>query len=225
MAGVMDQRVIVVGSGLAGSEAAWQIASRGIAVRLYEMRPAVQTGAHATDHLAGALYNMVGFQTNLRSPEQRRVLRMIRGLEGVHFVRYGQMHRNTFINAPRLLRPTLQAKDAEDLLFTGQITGVEGDLGNIATGLLADLNAARVARGRPPLSLPADTMLGALCHYIAHAEAREFQPMKANFGILPRLRDVRGKGKRGRARAYAARAAASLRSSQSGHIDSLRIVT
>lgn len=177
------------------------------------------------DNLAGDLYNMVGFQTNLRYPEQRRVLRMIPGLEGAQFARYGQMHRNTFLNAPRLLRPTLQAKDADDLLFAGQITGVEGYLGNIATGLLAGLNAARLAHERPALELPGETMLGALCHYIAHAEADNFQPMKANFGILPRLRGAGIKGKRGRARAYAERASAALESFQNQHPELLRIVT
>jgi methylenetetrahydrofolate--tRNA-(uracil-5-)-methyltransferase len=102
------------------------------------------------DDLAGELYNLVGFQTNLTYPEQRRVFRMIPGLQQARFARYGQMHRNTFINSPKLLRPTLQARPREDLLFAGQITGVEGYLGNIATGLLAGVNAARLARTRWP---------------------------------------------------------------------------
>jgi methylenetetrahydrofolate--tRNA-(uracil-5-)-methyltransferase len=161
------------------------------------------------DNLAGTLYNMVGFQTNLKWGEQRRVLRMIPGLEQAEFLRYGMMHRNTFINSPTLLEPTLQWRTRPDLFFAGQITGVEGYVGNAATGLLAGLNAARLMRGASPLTLPPETMLGALCHYITHAEPKDFQPMKANFGILPPLsRPVRNK--RQRYQAYAARALRSL---------------
>ncbi len=165
------------------------------------------------DNLAGTLYNLVGFQTNLKFPEQRRVFRMIPGLEHAEFARYGQMHRNTFIFSPALLRPTLQFHARDDLFFAGQITGVEGYAGNIATGLLAGWNAARVLRGEAPLVLPPETMLGALCHYITHAAAEDFQPMKANFGILPSLETVPGKGRRGRrarAAAYANRALQAL---------------
>jgi methylenetetrahydrofolate--tRNA-(uracil-5-)-methyltransferase len=163
------------------------------------------------DDLAGRLYNLVGFQTNLTFPEQRRVLRMIPGLEGATFVRYGQMHRNTFINSPQLLLPSLQLRDRPDLLFAGQITGVEGYMGNIATGLLAGLNAARIARCEMPLILPPETMLGALCRYVTLAASDTFQPMKANFGLLPPLADsgVR-RNKRQRAQAYSARALASI---------------
>ena len=160
------------------------------------------------DNLAGTLYNLVGFQTNLNFSEQRKVFRMIPGLEKAEFARYGQMHRNTFIFSPKHLRPTLQSHKREDLLFAGQITGVEGYAGNIATGLLAGLNAARVLSGRLPVTLPPTTMLGALCHYITHANAVDFQPMKANFGILPQL-DIKVKGrrnKRQRAEAYVQRA-------------------
>ena len=159
------------------------------------------------DNLAGNLYNLVGFQTNLRFPEQRRVLRMIPGLENAEFVRYGQMHRNTFLASPKLLRPTLQHKVRDDLFFAGQITGVEGYMGNIATGLLAGLNAARLLKGHPLHTLPLTTMLGALCHYVTHADMADFQPMKANFGILPPL-EQKGKklGKRERGKAYAERA-------------------
>ncbi|GAB4501416.1 MAG: FADH(2)-oxidizing methylenetetrahydrofolate--tRNA-(uracil(54)-C(5))-methyltra nsferase TrmFO [Anaerolineales bacterium] len=162
------------------------------------------------DNLAGNLYNLVGFQTNLTFPEQRRVLRMIPGLQNAEFARYGQMHRNTFIASPKLLLPTLQAKTREDLFFAGQITGVEGYMGNIATGLLAGLNAARLLSGATPLELPRETMLGALCHYITHAEMRDFQPMKANFGILPALENAEKQGKRERAARYAARAAQAM---------------
>ena len=163
------------------------------------------------DNLAGNLYNLVGFQTNLRYPEQRRVLRMIPGLENAEFERYGQMHRNTFLASPKLLRPTLQHKKRDDLFFAGQITGVEGYMGNIATGLLAGINAARQIKEQPLLTLPETTMLGALCHYVTHADMADFQPMKANFGILPPL-EYTGKkmGKRERGQAHAARAISDL---------------
>lgn len=162
------------------------------------------------DNLAGDLYNLVGFQTNLKFPEQKRVLRMIPGLENADFMRYGQMHRNTFIASPKLLKPTLQSLQRDDLLFAGQITGVEGYMGNIATGLLAGINAARVFHGEKPLALPPNTMLGALCHYITHADLKDFQPMKANFGILPPLDTPAKIGKRERGKAYAERALAAL---------------
>jgi len=158
------------------------------------------------DNLAGSLYNLVGFQTNLTFPEQKRILRMIPGLEKAEFVRYGQMHRNTFIAAPKVLLPTLQFRRRTDLFFAGQITGVEGYLGNVATGLLAGWNAARLLQDQAPLTLPVTTMLGALCHYITHADLADFQPMKANFGILPPLATTQRMGKRERAKAYAERA-------------------
>ena len=164
------------------------------------------------DNLSGTLYNLVGFQTNLKFPEQRRVLRLIPGLETAEFARYGQMHRNTFIFSPAHLLPTLQSRQREDLFFAGQITGVEGYVGNIATGLLAGWNAARWLTGKQPVTLPPTTMLGALCHYITHADAADFQPMKANFGILPPL-EAPSKGrrnKRQRAEANVARALAEL---------------
>lgn len=162
------------------------------------------------DNLAGSLYNMVGFQTNLKFPEQKRVLRMIPGLEHAEFERYGQMHRNTFIASPKLLCPTLQHKTRDDLLFAGQITGVEGYMGNIATGALAGINAARLLQNKPLLQLPQETMLGALCHYITHASLKDFQPMKSNFGILPPLFLEKKLGKKEKGRAYAERAAESL---------------
>ncbi|HJQ14811.1 MAG TPA: methylenetetrahydrofolate--tRNA-(uracil(54)-C(5))-methyltransferase (FADH(2)-oxidizing) TrmFO [Anaerolineales bacterium] len=162
------------------------------------------------DNLAGSLYNLVGFQTNLKYPEQKRVLRLIPGLESAEFLRYGQMHRNTFIASPRLLRPTLQHIQRDDLFFAGQITGVEGYMGNIATGLLAGINAARVYRNEEPVILPQTTMLGALCHYITHSHLKDFQPMKANFGILPPLEGAAKIGKRERGKMYAERALAEL---------------
>lgn len=162
------------------------------------------------DNLAGSLYNLVGFQTNLKFPEQKRVLRMIPGLANAEFMRYGQMHRNTFIASPKLLRPTLQSIYRDDLLFAGQITGVEGYMGNIATGLLAGVNAARLLNEEEPFTLPPTTMLGALCHYVTHADLKDFQPMKANFGILPPLDLTHKVGKRERGKAYAERALADL---------------
>ena len=162
------------------------------------------------DNLAGSLYNLVGFQTNLKFPEQKRVLRLIPGLENAEFLRYGQMHRNTFIASPKLLRPTLQHIQRDELFFAGQITGVEGYMGNIATGLLAGWNAARLYQGQEPVTLPQTTMLGALCHYVTHADLKDFQPMKANFGILPPLELTSKIGKRERGSAYANRALTDL---------------
>jgi methylenetetrahydrofolate--tRNA-(uracil-5-)-methyltransferase len=162
------------------------------------------------DNIAASLYNLVGFQTNLKFPEQKRVLRMIPGLENAEFERFGQMHRNTFIASPKLLRPSLQHITRDDLFFAGQITGVEGYMGNIATGLLAGINTARLLQGGLPLVLPNETMLGALCHYITHADLKDFQPMKANFGILPPLELEKRTGKRERGQLYADRAANAL---------------
>jgi methylenetetrahydrofolate--tRNA-(uracil-5-)-methyltransferase len=173
------------------------------------------------DNLAGTLYNLVGFQTNLTFPEQERVLKMVPGLANATFARYGQMHRNTFIYSPALLLPTLQFRERDDLFFAGQITGVEGYVGNIGTGLWAGWNAARVLQGKPPLMLPPTTMLGALCHYVTHASAKDFQPMKANFGILPPLDDQPkgGRGKKQRGQMFAARAAADLEALLAEHED------
>jgi methylenetetrahydrofolate--tRNA-(uracil-5-)-methyltransferase len=162
------------------------------------------------DNLAGTLYNLVGFQTNLKFSEQRRVFRMIPGLEQADFERYGQMHRNTFIFSPMHLLPTLQFRRRADLFFAGQITGVEGYMGNIATGLLAGWNAARFLRQLDPITLPSTTMLGALCYYVTHADKVDFQPMKANYGILPALKGARIKGKRQRGEAYSQRALVDL---------------
>ncbi|MFT5121404.1 MAG: methylenetetrahydrofolate--tRNA-(uracil-5-)-methyltransferase [Kiritimatiellia bacterium] len=163
------------------------------------------------DNLADTCYNMVGFQTNLMFPEQKRVFGMIPGLQQADYLRYGQMHRNTFIHAPTQLRNTLQHHQRDDLLFAGQITGVEGYAGNIATGLLAGINAARILQGQAPWALPESTMLGSLCHYVTHARPEDFQPMKANFGIVPPL-EKKVKGKRERATLYADRALSDLKS-------------
>ncbi len=136
------------------------------------------------DNLVGSLYNMVGFQTNLTFSEQKRVFRMIPGLENAEIIRYGQMHRNTYIASPLLLRPTLESKKRPGVFFAGQITGIEGYMGNIASGLLAGINAARWIKQQPLLELPGATLLGALCQYITQADMKDFQPMKANLGIL-----------------------------------------
>lgn len=148
------------------------------------------------DNLAGTLYNLVGFQTNLRWGQQEEVLRLIPGLATAEFVRMGQLHRNTYINSPELLHPTMQYRGRADLFFAGQITGVEGYAGNAATGLLAGINAARLLTGEHPVILPPHTMLGALAHYVTHAEAKHFQPMKANFGLFPTPEKNMSKGDR-----------------------------
>ena len=161
------------------------------------------------DDLAGSLYNIVGFQTNIRWKRQAEILRMIPGLERAEFVRMGQMHRNTFLNAPALLHPTMRFRSRKQLYFAGQITGVEGYVGNIATGFLAALNLSRQLTGLTDWIPPADTMLGALCYYVTHTEPRHFQPMKANLGILPPL-GVKIKNKARRRQAYAERAENSM---------------
>jgi len=161
------------------------------------------------DDLAGRLHNMVGFQTNLRWAEQERVFRVIPGLERAEFVRYGQMHRNTFINSPELLEPTLHCRVGEGIFFAGQITGSEGYVAAIAGGLLAGVNAARLVKGQALRAFPATTMMGALFEYITSAEATQFQPMKPNFGLLPSL-EARVRGKRRRYEAYAQRALRAL---------------
>jgi methylenetetrahydrofolate--tRNA-(uracil-5-)-methyltransferase len=130
-------------------------------------------------------YNLVGFQNHLRFPEQQRVFRMIPGLENAEFLRFGQMHRNTFISAPRLLGPTLQAKKNPDMFFAGQICGVEGYVESIATGLLAGINASLRVLGRETLVPPRSTACGSLAHFIAFSDPDHFQPANISFGLLP----------------------------------------
>ena len=175
------------------------------------------------DNLAGDLYNLVGFQTNMRYGQQADILRLIPGLENAEFVRLGQMHRNTFINSPMSLEPTMQFKHHSSLYFAGQITGVEGYVGNVATGLVAAVNLAHQINGQPEWILPETTMLGALCHYITNAEPKHFQPMKANFGILPSL-DKCIRNKRQRYEAYADRALDDLSASISQLDDRILLV-
>ncbi len=139
------------------------------------------------DNVAGTLYNLVGFQTNLKWEEQKRVFSLIPGLERVTFVRFGQMHRNTFINAPAMLNQSLEARTRTGLFFAGQITGTEGYVGSVSSGYVAGTNAARLCAGSPVLHFPETTMIGALCRYVAHADPTSFQPMKANMGLLQAL--------------------------------------
>ncbi|MGI8933921.1 MAG: FADH(2)-oxidizing methylenetetrahydrofolate--tRNA-(uracil(54)-C(5))-methyltransferase TrmFO [Phormidesmis sp.] len=160
---------------------------------------------------AGQLWNMVGFQTNLRWGEQKRVFRMIPGLENAEFVRMGVMHRNTFINSPELLNGSLQFKVRPTLLAAGQLVGTEGYTAAIAGGWLAGTNAARIALGQTPLTLPVTTMLGALVDFISSAEPKHFQPMPPNFGIIPPLAK-RVRNKRERYGVYRDRAFADLQS-------------
>ncbi|MCL5458149.1 FADH(2)-oxidizing methylenetetrahydrofolate--tRNA-(uracil(54)-C(5))-methyltransferase TrmFO [Loigolactobacillus coryniformis] len=139
------------------------------------------------DNAAGSLYNIVGFQTHLKWGEQKRVFRLIPGLENAEFVRYGVMHRNTFMRSPELLEPTYQSKKRADLFFAGQMTGVEGYVESAASGLVAGLNAARLAQEQAPVVFPQETAIGAMAHYITHTSAKHFQPMNANFGIVKSL--------------------------------------
>ncbi len=137
------------------------------------------------ENLMADSYNLVGFQTHLRFQEQKRVFRMIPGLERAEFLRLGQIHRNTYISSPSLLLPTLQAKRRPDILFAGQICGVEGYVESIATGLLAGINASRLVRGREPLVPPRATACGSLVHFIAFSDPDHFQPTNISFGLLP----------------------------------------
>jgi len=162
------------------------------------------------DNLAGDLYNLVGFQTNLTFPEQRRVFRMIPGLENATFERFGQMHRNTFIAAPLLLNDQYEFKGQPGLFAAGQLAGVEGYAGNIASGLVTGINAARWIKGEPPLDLPQTTMTGALLHYVTHADLQDFQPTKAMFGLVPKPGDGILRSKRDRYVYYGERALADL---------------
>ncbi|MFC3790870.1 FADH(2)-oxidizing methylenetetrahydrofolate--tRNA-(uracil(54)-C(5))-methyltransferase TrmFO [Paenibacillus sp. GCM10012307] len=139
------------------------------------------------DNAAGTLYNLVGFQTHLKWGEQKKVFSLIPGLENAEFVRYGVMHRNTFINSPKLLNPTYQFKERNNLFFAGQMTGVEGYVESAASGLIAGLNAGRLAKGLEPVVFPAETTLGSMAEYITTADFKHFQPMNANFGLFPPL--------------------------------------
>lgn len=158
---------------------------------------------------AGQLWNMVGFQTNLRWGEQKRVFRLIPGLANAEFVRMGVMHRNTFINSPQLLKPTLQFKHQDTVLAAGQLIGTEGYTAAAAGGWLAGTNAARLALGQPPVTIPETTMMGALLEFISSASPKHFQPMPPNFGIIPPL-PTRIKNKRERYGQYRDRSLSDL---------------
>jgi methylenetetrahydrofolate--tRNA-(uracil-5-)-methyltransferase len=151
------------------------------------------------ENLRADSYNLVGFQNHLKYDEQARILRLIPGLENAKFLRYGQIHRNTYINAPSLLTETLNMKRHPNVLFAGQISGVEGYTESIAMGMLAGIHVARTVQGLPVVPPPRETALGSLVHYICHAEAKNFQPANITFDLLPQLdegRRVRDKKQR-----------------------------
>ncbi|MNW30486.1 Methylenetetrahydrofolate--tRNA-(uracil-5-)-methyltransferase TrmFO [compost metagenome] len=180
------------------------------------MNPHTGTLPHAVvqlrqDNAAGTLYNLVGFQTHLKWGEQKRVFSMIPGLENAEFVRFGVMHRNTFINSPKLLQPTYQLKARPTLFFAGQMTGVEGYVESAASGLIAGINAARAAAGQEGIVFPEDTTLGSMARYITTADFEHFQPMNANFGLFPKL-ETRYRKKAEKNEALAHRALDSLKS-------------
>ena len=169
------------------------------------------------ENAGGTMYNLVGFQTNLKFGEQKRVFSMIPALKNAEFLRYGVMHRNTFLDSPRLLNADYSMRKRPDLFFAGQITGVEGYMESAGSGVLAGLNAARRLRGQDPLVLPRETMLGALAGYISDPSVKNFQPMGANFGVLPPLeRPVREKRERYESLSTRALAALSARLREEG---------
>ncbi len=155
----------------------------------------------------GILYNMVGFQTKLTYPEQKRVFRLIPGMAQAEFARLGSIHRNTFVCAPKVLRPTLQLVSRPDLLLAGQLSGVEGYVESTAMGLIAGINAARLAAGREPVVPPPETALGALISHLTRTEAKHFQPSNVNFGLFPPITEKVRKKERGEYRAHKALAA------------------
>lgn len=149
------------------------------------------------DDAAGTLYNIVGFQTHLKWGPQKEVLQLIPGLENAEIVRYGVMHRNTFINSPKVLKSTYQFSNRENLFFAGQMTGVEGYVESAASGLIAGINAARLVKGEDPVEFPHETAMGSMARYITTTNAKNFQPMNANFGLFPELPEkIRGKQER-----------------------------
>lgn len=161
------------------------------------------------ENSAGIMYNLVGFQTNLKFPEQKRVFSMIPGLENAGFVRYGVMHRNTFIDSPRILNSDYSVRENKNLFFAGQITGVEGYMESASSGLMAGINAAMRYIGEQTVTLPEYTMIGSLSRYISDETVSKFQPMGANFGVLPEL-EQRPRDKKERAKAYSDRSFAKL---------------
>ncbi|QVK20547.1 methylenetetrahydrofolate--tRNA-(uracil(54)-C(5))-methyltransferase (FADH(2)-oxidizing) TrmFO [Mycoplasmatota bacterium] len=160
------------------------------------------------DNAIGDLYNVVGFQTNLKFGEQKRILRMIPGLESVEIIRYGVMHRNTFINSPKVLKNTYQCQFRDDLFFAGQITGVEGYVESVASGLLAGLNIAKFILNEEMYSLSSKSIIGSMVNYISNENIQNFQPMNANFGLMPSLEEKHHK--KDRKRLYGERALESI---------------
>ena len=197
------------------------MASRGVdTLRFGPMKPVgladPKTGREAyavvqlrQDNLAATLYNIVGFQNQLKWGEQKRILRMVPGLENAEFARFGMIHRNTYINAPQVLRATFQTRGRETLFFAGQISGVEGYTESAASGLIAGTNAAALALGLPLSEPPKTTALGALCHYISHVDAEDYQPTNIAFGLLPPL-DPPVRNRRARKEAMVERALEAL---------------
>lgn len=157
------------------------------------------------DDAAGTLYNIVGFQTHLKWGPQKEIIQLIPGLENAEIVRYGVMHRNTFISSPKLLKPTYQYRDRDDLFFAGQMTGVEGYVESAASGLVAGINAAKLIKGQDLLEFPHETAIGSMARYITTANPKNFQPMNANFGLFKEL-DSKIKNKQARNEALANRA-------------------
>ena len=162
------------------------------------------------DNAAGSLYNIVGFQTHLKWGEQKRVFQMIPGLENAEFVRYGVMHRNSYMDSPNLLEQTYRSKKQPNLFFAGQMTGVEGYVESAASGLVAGINAARLYKGESEAIFPETTAIGSLAHYITHADSKHFQPMNVNFGIIKELEGERIRDKKTRYEKIAERALSDL---------------
>ena len=197
------------------------MASRGVdTLRFGPMKPVgladPKTGREAyavvqlrQDNLAATLYNIVGFQNQLKWGEQKRILRMVPGLENAEFARFGMIHRNTYINAPQVLRATFQTRSRDTLFFAGQIAGVEGYTESAASGLIAGKNAAQRALDLPLSEPPKTTALGALCHYISHADTEDYQPTNIAFGLLPPL-DPPVRNRRARREAMVERALEAL---------------
>lgn len=163
------------------------------------------------ENAKGTMFNLVGFQTNLKFGEQKRVFSMIPGLENAEFVRYGVMHRNSFLNSPKLLNSDFSLRSKKNIFFAGQITGVEGYMESAGSGILAGINAVRLAENKTPFVPEQDTMLGALCEYISDESVTNFQPMGANFGVLPPI-EPKIRDKKERYKALADRAIRSLKS-------------
>ena len=154
-------------------------------------------------------YNLVGFQNHLKFDDQRRIFRLIPGLENAEFLRLGQIHRNTYINAPQILLPTMAAGKDPRVFFAGQLAGTEGYIENVASGLVAGLNAVQVSRGEEPIVFPAETAIGSLCRYVSTPQ-KEFAPMNINFGLLPPMEAPRKTSKADKQRMYCERAMAAL---------------